>query len=146
MNATTITKELLDRMGLTGAEVGESEFEGRVRVSVTIPNARELVGEQGETLALFQHVVRRLAVRRLSPAPVLDVDVNGYKRIREDILRDFALSVGRHVRVEKKSVELKPMPAYDRRIIHLALANSSDLITESMGEGEERYIIVRPHP
>jgi spoIIIJ-associated protein len=146
MDTSGITKELLGNMGFPDAEVLESERDGRVRISVTIGNARELIGEGGETLALFQHIVRRIAARRVSPTPLLDVDINGYKRIREDILRDFALSVGKRVRTEKKSVELKPMPSYDRRVIHLALANSADLTTESMGEGDGRYIVVRPYP
>lgn len=146
MNTSTIAKELLDRMGFLGAEVEESELQGRVRVSVTVENARELIGEGGETLALFQHVIRRIAAKRILPPPFLDIDINGYKRIREDILRDFANSIGKRVRAEKKSVELKPMPSYDRRVIHLALASSSDLTTESMGEGSGRYIVVRPYP
>jgi spoIIIJ-associated protein len=146
MDIPIITKELLNRMGFPDAEVHESELQGRVRVSVTVSNARELIGEGGETLALFEHIVRRIVAKHIVPPPLLDVDINGYKRIREDILRDFALSIGKRVRAEKKSVELKPMPSYDRRVIHLALANSSDLTTESMGEGDERYIVVRPYP
>ncbi len=133
-------------MGFLDVEAHESEFQGRVRVSATIANARELIGEGGETLALFQHIVRRIVARRILPPPLLDIDINGYKRIREDILRDFAVSIGERVRAEKKSVELKPMPSYDRRVIHLALASSSDLTTESVGEGDERYIVVRPYP
>ena len=133
-------------MGFLDVEAHESEFQGRVRVSATIANARELIGEGGETLALFQHIVRRIAARHILPAPLIDIDINGYKRIREDILRDFAVSIGERVRAEKKSVELKPMPSYDRRVIHLALASSSDLTTESVGEGNERYIVVRPYP
>lgn len=146
MNAATIVKELLGHMGFQDAEVDESELAGRVRVSITVANARELIGEQGETLALFQHVVRRIAARHILPPPLLDVDINGYKRMREDILRDFAVSIGSRVRAEKKSVELKAMPSYDRRVIHLALASSPDLTTESVGEGDERCIVVRPYP
>lgn len=146
MTLTTIIQELLGHMGFQGAEVTESELEGRVRISITVANAREIIGEGGETLALFQHIVRRIAARHILPFPLLDVDINGYKRIREDIVRDFAVSVGKRVRAEKKAVELKPMPSYDRRVIHLALASSPDITTESIGEGDGRYIVVRPYP
>ena len=66
--------------------------------------------------------------------------------MREDVLRDFARDVGSKVRAERKVMELDPMPSFDRRVVHLTLADFSDLTTESMGEGDRRYIVVRPYP
>lgn len=143
MIPSEITKEFLNRMGFSDVRVEEKEDKGRVRVLVTAANGRELIGEGGEILGMIQHLIRRISARQITPCAIVDLDVNGYKDIRENVLKEFALGVGNRVRAEKKSVELKPMPAFDRRVVHLALASYPDLVTESMGEGEGRYIVVR---
>ena len=143
---TDILKNLLDRMGFLDAEIGEQEAGGRVKVDIKVSEARDLIGERGETLSMFQHIARRIAAKHIFPPPLIDIDVNGYKRMREDVLADFARDIGAKVRFEKKAAELDPMPAFDRRVIHLALANFSDLTTESAGVGDARYVVVRPYP
>lgn len=141
-----ILKDLLDRMGFLDAEILEQETGGRVKVDIRVSAARDLIGEKGVILSMFQHIVRRIAAKHIFPPPLIDIDVNNYKRMREDVLSDFARDIGARVRLEKKAVELDPMPAFDRRVIHLALANFSDLTTESIGEGDARYVVVRPYP
>jgi spoIIIJ-associated protein len=136
MNTTSLIQELLQYMGYEKAEVEEREVDGRVKIDVRLVEARELIGEKGATLSLFQHLARR----------IIDIDINGYKKIRENILKDFALDIGERVRFQKKSVELDPMPSFDRRVIHLTLAGYPDLATESTGEGLHRFIIVKPYP
>ena len=161
---THITKELLDRMGFEDVHIEERVQGGRTKIDIKIPDARSLIGERGATLAMFQHVVRRVVTKKNSetkaPSPQgsddflsgvnvpsraeeqqVDIDVNGYKTMRENVLKDFAQDIA-----QKKSVELEPMPSFDRRIIHLALSSFPDLATESMGEGNGRYIVVRPYP
>ncbi|OGZ58095.1 MAG: hypothetical protein A3B96_02465 [Candidatus Spechtbacteria bacterium RIFCSPHIGHO2_02_FULL_43_15b] len=146
MILTEITKNILNYFGCEGAEITEQEIDGRIIVDIKATNGRDLVGEKGATLLVLQHIIRRIASKQISPSIVVDIDVNGYKKMRESILRDFALDVGNKVRINKKSVELEPMPSTDRRIIHLTLASFSDITTESAGEGFSRYVIVRPYP
>jgi len=143
---TYVIKDLLDNMGFLDAEIEEQEVEGRVKAEIWLKDARELIGERGAILPLFQHIVRRIVARHIAPSPMLDIDINNYKKMREDVLRDFARDVGSKVRAERKVMELDPMPSFDRRVIHLTLADFSDLTTESMGEGDRRYIVVRPYP
>jgi spoIIIJ-associated protein len=144
--ATYILKGLLDHMGFLDAKIEVREIAGRIKVDVNVSEARELIGERGETLSMLQHIARRIVAKRVFPPPLIDIDINGYKRMREDVLADFARDIGARVRREKKAMELDPMPAFDRRVIHLALASSPDLTTESVGEGGARYIVVRPYP
>ncbi|MFY9457951.1 MAG: R3H domain-containing nucleic acid-binding protein [Candidatus Spechtbacterales bacterium] len=143
---THILKDLLDRMGFLDANIQEQEAGGRVKVDVRVSDARDLIGERGATLSMLQHILRRIVAKHTFPTPLIDIDVNSYKRMREDVLSDFARDVGSRVRLEKKAVELDPMPAFDRRVIHLTLANFSDITTESIGEGDARYIVIRPYP
>lgn len=142
---THIINELLEYMGYKDADVQAREVFGRVSVEIKLPEARELIGEKGSALVIFQHISRRIVSRQVSPLLKIDIDINGYKKIREGVLKDFAVGVGERVRSEQKTVELDPMPSFDRRIIHLALGNFTDITTESIGEGDSRYIVVRPH-
>lgn len=144
MTANEITSELLRRMEFDGAKVQESLTEGRIKIDIVLPLARDLIGENGTILAMFQYMVRKIATKRIALLPQVDVDVNGYKKMRESVLSEFANEIAERVRAEKKPVELKPMPSFDRRIIHVALAKNSYVNSESIGEGDQRYIVVRP--
>ncbi len=136
--------ELLDRMGYDDANIKAEDNMGRIKVDIKLREGRELIGEKGLTLAMFEHISRRIVSRRMTPAPKVDIDINNYKHMREEVLRDFALDVGGRVRAENRAVELEPMPSFDRRIIHLALAGFTDVTTESVGERGARYIVVKP--
>ena len=72
------------------------------------------------------------------------VDVNNYKKERERLLTELAKAAARKVLAEKKDVELPVMNAYERRIVHVELATRPDVKTESVGEGSERHIVVKP--
>lgn len=120
--------------------------DNRVFVTVFVAEPRDLIGERGSTLSAFQHVIRLSLRKRIPDVPPVDIDVNHYKKRREEFLGDFAKQIGERVRFEKKEVVLEPMSAFDRRIIHCALAEYSDIVTESQGEAEGRHIIVRPYP
>lgn len=139
-------KELLVRMGFNDTKVVEQDLGSRVKVDIQTDDGRELIGEKGLILSAFQHIVRRIINHNVVTPVVLDIDVNGYKKMREGVLREFAQEIREKVNLRGGAVELDPMPPFDRRVVHLALADFSDVTTESVGEGEERYIIVRPHP
>lgn len=141
-----IVQDLINHMGFDKVDIEEKEIEGRVKIDISLPDAHRLIGEKGDTLVMFQHLCRRIVSRQVSPPPMLDIDINRYKYMREGVLRDFAIDVAGRVRLNKKAMELEPMPSFDRRVIHLALANFSDLTTESIGEGGSRYIVIRPYP
>ena len=72
------------------------------------------------------------------------IDVEGYKQRRYGALQALAWRVAEQVKVRGKSFALEPMPAYERRIIHLTLADNPDVITESIGEGEARKVVIMP--
>jgi spoIIIJ-associated protein len=72
------------------------------------------------------------------------IDVEGYKQRRCNALQDLALRMAEQVKQRQEPFTMEPMPAFDRRIIHLALADHPDVITESSGEGEARRVVIRP--
>ncbi len=112
-----------------------------------------LIGDQGQTLAEIQYLLRAVLRRVLrqnqdkktEEEPLfIDLDINGYKKKKLEYLEEMARSAADDVALMKKEKILAPMLAYERRIIHLALANRSDVITESIDQEPERKIIIKP--
>jgi spoIIIJ-associated protein len=103
-----------------------------------------LIGRRGDTLASLQYLVNLIVGRKLKAKAGFGVDVAGYRRRREESLRSLALHMAERVRTTKQLMTLEPMPANERRIVHLALAQDATVITESIGEGENRKVVIRP--
>jgi spoIIIJ-associated protein len=103
-----------------------------------------LIGRKGETLAALQYIVRLIVSQRLHTSAPLVLDVNGYKKRRYESLRTLAWHVAEQVSVSHRSFTLEPMPAYERRIVHLELANHPSVTTQSAGFGEARKVVVMP--
>ncbi len=138
---------IIAMIGYVCAEPTEVRSLGeRVGISLYLNSPRDLIGEKGQTLAAFQHVVRLCVAKKISPTTTIDVDINNYKKQREEFLQEFAREVGEKVRFMRKPLELEPMSPFDRRVIHTTLSAYSDLATESKGEGMDRHIVVRPYP
>lgn len=103
-----------------------------------------LIGRRGQTLAALQYIVRLLVSRQhKSWAPIV-IDVEGYKQRRYQALQNFARDMAERVRLRGAPFTLEPMPPYERRIIHLTLAEHPHVTTESIGQGEDRKIVIKP--
>ena len=76
----------------------------------------------------------------------VDLDINGYKKKKIDYLKEMAKNAADEVSLMKQEKILPPMPAYERRIVHLELAERKDITTESIGREPERKIIIRSYP
>jgi spoIIIJ-associated protein len=103
-----------------------------------------LIGRRGDTLASLQYLVNLIVGRRLKTKTAFGVDVEGYRRRREQSLRKLALHMAERVKGARQTVTLEPMPPNERRIVHLALARDPTVITESIGEGENRKVVIYP--
>ena len=82
--------------------------------------------------------------RKLQEVFFFDIDINDYKEKKFEYLREMAQESANDVALTKKEKELEPMPAYERRIIHLELSKRTDVKAESLGEEPERRIIIKP--
>ena len=101
-----------------------------------------LIGRRGETLAALQLLVNLIVSHRTKRRMRIIVDAENYRQRREENLRSLALRVAQQVRNYRRSIALEAMPPYERRIVHLALSDSPDISTESIGEGEERRVVI----
>lgn len=102
-----------------------------------------LIGQSGQILMEIQHLLRIIVKKSLEKEVNLDLDINDYKKKKFEYLKDIARSSADEVFLSKSDKELDPMPSYERRIIHMELANRSDVLTESIGEGESRRVVIR---
>ena len=101
-----------------------------------------LIGRRGETLAALQLLVNLIVRHRTRHRLRIIVDAENYRERREENLRSLALRVAQQVRNYRRSIALEAMPPHERRIVHIALSDSQDISTESIGEGDERRVVI----
>ena len=152
--ATDVLQRLLDLMDVPGeievvpqpAPAEDSDAPASVALNVEGEDLGILIGRRGQTLAALQYIVRILVGRQVKTWTPVVIDVEGYKQRRYEALRTFARQMAERVKARGAPFTLEPMPPYERRIIHLTLANSPDVMTESVGQDEERKVVIRPKP
>jgi spoIIIJ-associated protein len=103
-----------------------------------------LIGRRGATLSALQYLVNVMMTRKTGAKVLVTVDVEHYHRRREETLRGLARRMADRVRQSRRAITLEPMPANERRIIHLTLAEDPAVVTGSVGMGEDRKIVIRP--
>ncbi|XOA42693.1 MAG: protein jag [Candidatus Nealsonbacteria bacterium] len=105
-----------------------------------------LIGEKGQTLVDIQRLLKAILKRKIQEDFYIDLDINGYKKKKVEYLKELARSVADEVSLMKEEKSLPPMPAYERRVIHMELAERSNVATESIGKEPERRVIIKPYP
>jgi spoIIIJ-associated protein len=101
-----------------------------------------LIGRRGETLSALQLLVSLIVGHRTKHRMRISIDAENYRERREENLRSLALRVAQQVRNYRRSIALEDMPPHERRIVHIALADSKDISTESIGEGDQRRVVI----
>jgi len=115
-------------------------------INLKLKEPQILIGEGGQTLFETQHLLKAILKRKISEPFFVDLDISGYKKKKIEYLKELAKSIADEVALTKKEKSLALMPAYERRIIHLELADRSDVTTESIGQEPERRVVIRPYP
>ena len=151
--AKAILQDLLSHMGLESATVAygepplidETEDDVTpVTLEVTTPDSGILIGRRGETLASLQYMVNLIIAHQVKAWVPIIIDVEGYKKRRYEALKALALRLADQVKLRHEPFTLEPMPAYERRIIHLTLADDPDVTTKSMDAFGERKVVIMP--
>ena len=113
-------------------------------IKVDMDNPKTLIGERGQTLLEIQHILRLIIKKKVQNEIFIELDINDYKKKKKEVLNEIAKDIGNDVVFYKKEKILPPMNPYERRIIHLALKEMEGVETESIGEGLNRKIVIRP--
>ncbi len=103
-----------------------------------------LIGRKGDTLNSLQHLVGRIVSKKLGGYQRLTLDVGGYLKNRQEILKQKAIKAAERAKKSKREVGLEPMKASERRIVHMALAEVEGISTYTVGNGEMRKVFVSP--
>jgi spoIIIJ-associated protein len=147
--AVEFLQHLLEFMSIDAevtARLPETPGDGVGRASAVLDVAGEdlgiLIGRRGSTLASLQYTVNHMVSRQLKSKALVTVDVEGYRRRREENLKGLALRLAEKVRSTGRTITLEPMPANERRIVHLALAGDSQVTSFSLGDGESRKVAI----
>ncbi len=149
--AKSVLEALLTKMGVEASVElqvqpvgGEGEATAPTAFDIEGDDLGILIGRRGQTLACLQFILRLIVGHQTNTWVPINIDVEGYKQRRCERLQALAARLAEQVKVKRVPFTLEPMLAYERRIIHLALADHPEVTTESIGEGETRKVVIRP--
>lgn len=134
-------RALLQKMDIE-SEVSIDGRPGMEGVDVEGAELDALIGRGGENLVALQQIVSAITSRRLGHTVHVPVDIEGYRRRREDNLREVARRVAGRVKTTGQAVTLEPMLAYERRVVHLAVQGEPGIKTESVGIDPNRRVVI----
>lgn len=144
----TEAKQLLRHMGFE-AEVAVSERllsdgQREFGCEVTVRDGQQLlIGQHGANLQALLHLLRVITRQHLPERSILSLDVNHYFAEKRSFIEQEALRAAKEVAETGLSLPLRPMVAYERKLIHTILADHPQVMTESIGEGEARKVLIR---
>ena len=137
----TVLREILDKMGVT-AEIAYGEQTQSDGLEVVGEDLGALIGRGGENLVALQQVVSAITSKKVSHSVHVGVDIEGYRKRREQQLREMAERVASRVKTTGSAVTLEPMLAYERRVVHLVVQSTPGVRTESVGIEPNRRVVI----
>ena|SRR3990172_2526216 len=135
---------LLKQLKIEATVEVEVDEEGVVHLSLNSENAGLLIGYYGQTLSSLQLIFNLIIYKKLGTWVKIILDVGDWRQRREEYLRKLALSLAQQVEVDGQPVVCPQLTSAERRIVHLALQDHPQVVTESSGEGRDRRLIVKP--
>jgi len=152
--AIELLRGILERMGIAAkVELREEEDKRVLDVVCDVEDdLQRVIGRRGQVVDALQHLVGKMLIKGKGEKaekpdgrgkPIV-VDAGGYRQRHIERLEGLAARMAEKAMSTGQPVDLNPMPAHDRRIVHMALANVEGVSTRSEGEGDLRHIIVVP--
>jgi spoIIIJ-associated protein len=143
--AIAALKDVLKYFDVGDITIDEYEGdEGELILDVTGKDLAVLIGRHGRTLDALQFLISAITVRKIGYRFPVIVDVEGYKNRQRQKLERLAKSIADKAASQQRSVKMRPMTPYERRIIHIALRDDPRVETASEGEGSARHVVVLP--
>lgn len=133
--------ELLAKMGID-ATVEQREDDPALLEIVELDDPALLIGHKGEGVRSLQHVLRVMTARA-GGAPTAIVDIDGYRRKQQDRLKETARRKAEEVKQSGRLSVMPPMTSYERRLIHMEVKEVDGVVTESVGQGGDRRVMIK---
>ncbi len=159
-----LIKDLLEKATIPVKEISVFEKDGTnsngssktTWFSVEVSQPYHLIGRGGEALFALNHLVKKIIEAKMASKnetntendtrnniPAILIDINGFQQKRIENIHAIAHMMAERARYFKSNIEVDPMPAFERRIVHEFLAEATDLKTESTGEGMSRRVVIK---
>jgi len=150
-----IVEQIFKHTACTISKCDFSEDSGMLWCMIETPDSSFMIGRDGETLRSLNHLVQKIVEKNPPPAnsggdvmileknPGIFIDINGYQKKRFENLKTIAYMMAERARYFKSNIEIDPMPAFERRIIHMFLEGAKDVKTESEGYGPNRRVVIK---
>lgn len=141
-----LTSELLEKIGIKPDHLEvQDDTEGNFNVSIDSgEDSGVLIGYHGESLNSLQRILSLICYKSLGEWKRIIVDISGYRGERQERLEELAENAAKRVRFLQDPVTLPPMNAFERRVIHMKVAEIPGVWTESTGEERGRRVVIRP--
>jgi len=141
------TEELLEKIGIQGTVFcrdHRSEDPSHIWIEIMTPDSGILIGERGVHLRALEHILRLVLRRTLPKECRCLLDVNTYRLRRIEFLKKLSRDAAKRAVQTHHAITLDPMPAMERRIVHVTLIDETTVETASVGEDPERRVVIRP--
>jgi len=145
-----ILEGLLGSIGAEYKDISELEVAGQKIFQIVVDDGKILIGGHGDTIHAIDHVVKKIVEKHLATPEGAEegaahflIDVNDYRTRQIRDLQAKALMMAERARSFQYDVELSPMSAYERLIVHTTLQDAPNVKTESQGEGRSRRVVIR---
>ena len=142
--AQRVLKDLVGWLSEQATVEIKDETSERILLEIHGDKTGLLIGKRGQTLDALQFLVNKMVNRSGDSAKRIEVDMEQYRKRREQALRNMAVRLGQKVKKKRKPITIEAMNAHDRRIVHLTLKNDRALETKSVGKGEMRKLVIHP--
>jgi len=137
-----ILVDLLDRMSID-YKIDKAEWDNqKVRINIVGKDMGLLIGRKGETLNSLQYIVSLIVNRKREARIRVILDVEDYRRKKEQSLKELAIRLSEKVKDTRKNVIMRPMSSQERRIIHTALQGDPRITTYSTGDEPNRKVVI----
>ena len=141
-DALDFLEGLLDAMEADGDVIAEITDEGTVAVEITGGDGGLLIGSRGQTLEAIQELLRTVVQRQAQTRVRVTLDIEGYRDRRKESVRRMAEQMAERA-IEEGEVELEPMNAYERKIVHETVASLDGVSSFSEGQEPRRRVLLR---
>lgn len=137
-----VAEKLLSMLGIT-ANVIVAVQDDVAQVTIETEEGGMLIGYHGETMESFQTILSLVVMKELGEFVRLNVEIGDYKKNRVEYLKHLALQAKEQALAQNTGISLSLKP-WERREVHVLLQDDNEVTTESMGEGRERVLVVKP--
>lgn len=143
-----LIKETIEKMGFSCQEIEinqqRNQEEETFILNIKTPDSSFLIGQYGANLQALQHIIRVLVREKLEERTRFILDINSYRKEKNETVIRLAKEIAEQAMREKRAIVMRPMSPFERRLVHMEFSGNDQVQTESIGEGAERKIVIKP--